>query len=556
MMKRILSIVAIIGGLWTAAGATALSSEFTFDERCIDESELELKLDMSMPEAAPSLSLSESATWASSSIADPSPDPSVGSWISGNFSTHEGVKAYKFMDDVSFAGVPLFVAGIIAKSEKNGFRQDYRNENKKLRLVSHFKTTVDNYTQFAPLVATAAMNLAGVKGRSSFLRMSASAAMSYALMAGMVNGIKYTSKEMRPDGSTANSWPSGHTATAFTAATIMHKEYGMTVSPWYSVAAYSVATATGAMRVLNNRHWVSDVLSGAGIGIMAGELGYALCDLIFKDKGLLMNDLGEYPNINESPSFFAVNMGIGIDNHKDINITYDNSLGEGTDVRTLPLKFRNSTVLGVEGAYFFNKYIGVGGRLKIRTTPVGNFPDIADGMYEGLGTIIDLYDDIITDATFNIESDHLTEFVGSVGPYFNLPLGKRFALGTKLLAGRSVTNALDIDANYSGYVYRNYERTDEMFETSWNALTVDANNTFSWGTGLSLTFAYKSNFSWRVFADYDFTRKTYEMTYIEDGFSGAALPDVAFDIEAGTVRGKAKYNMSTFTFGGSFVISF
>ena len=97
---------------------------------------------------------------------------------------------------------------------------------------------------------------------------------------------------MRPDGSTANS---------FVGATVLHKEYGLTRSPWFSVAGYGIATATGVMRVLNNRHWVSDVMSGAGIGIFAGELGYALADLLFKGKGLLRNDLeGNY----DSPSFF------------------------------------------------------------------------------------------------------------------------------------------------------------------------------------------------------------------------------------------------------------
>ena len=39
-------------------------------------------------------------------------------------------------------------------------------------------------------------------------------------------------------------------------------------SPWYAVGGYAVATFTGVMRVLNNRHWISDVLSGAGIGIL------------------------------------------------------------------------------------------------------------------------------------------------------------------------------------------------------------------------------------------------------------------------------------------------
>ena len=47
-----------------------------------------------------------------------------------------------------------------------------------------------------------------------------------ALMATAVNSLKYSCKVMRPDGSTRNSFPSGHTATAFMAATMLHKEYG------------------------------------------------------------------------------------------------------------------------------------------------------------------------------------------------------------------------------------------------------------------------------------------------------------------------------------------
>ena len=69
------------------------------------------------------------------------------------------------------------------------------------------------------------------------------------------------------------------------AATMFHKEYGVR-SPWYSIGAYTVATATSVSRLLNNRHWVSDVMVGAGIGILSTELGYYFADLIFGKKGL------------------------------------------------------------------------------------------------------------------------------------------------------------------------------------------------------------------------------------------------------------------------------
>ena len=341
--------------------------------------------------------------------------------------TNPDVKPYKFMDDLTFAGVPVFLAGIIAKSEKRAFRQ---NDGTKHVLLTDFKTKIDDYSQFFGPAVTVGLKLGGVEGRSDWGRLLASSALSYGIMAGLVNSIKYTAKEMRPDGSTANSWPSGHTATAFVGATILHKEYGLTRSPWYSVAGYGVATATGVMRVLNNRHWVSDVLSGAGIGIMSGELGYALSDLIFKGRGLLRGDaLGER-SIIDNPSFFSVSMGIGFSSRKldfdmgDFNISYDDESGED---HILNLKFGASTAVAAEGAYFFNKYIGVGGRLRVNSSPIKGWDGIEDyGWNDVLGLYSDLDAEDLEDMNklinldkvgFTIKSDHLTEFAGDVGLY-------------------------------------------------------------------------------------------------------------------------------------------
>jgi hypothetical protein len=233
-------------------------------------------------------------------------------WAKENWTwmrTNEGVKPYKVMHDLIFVGVPVFLAGIIAKSEKKSFRQNTKDN--KHTLLTDFKTRIDDYSQFFGPVVTTGLKIGGIEGRSDWGRYLASTAMAYGIIAGFVNGIKYTAKEMRPDGTTANSWPSGHTATAFVGATLLHKEYGMTRSPWYSVAGYGVATATGVMRVLNNRHWVSDVLSGAGIGIMSTELAYALSDVFFKGKGLLRGDIVSDKSIIDHPSFFSISMGIG-----------------------------------------------------------------------------------------------------------------------------------------------------------------------------------------------------------------------------------------------------
>ncbi|GJG34227.1 hypothetical protein PRMUPPPA20_23360 [Xylanibacter ruminicola] len=506
--------------------------------------------------------------------------------------TNPGVKPYKVMDDLTFAGIPLFVAGIIAKGEKKSFRQN-TSENKHT-LVTDFKTEIDNYTQFFGPVMATGLKIAGVEGRSDWGRYLASTAMSYGFMALFVNSIKYTAKEMRPDGSTRNSWPSGHTATAFVGATILHKEYGLTRSPWYSVAGYGVATATGVMRVLNNRHWVSDVLSGAGVGIMSGELAYAMSDLIFKGKGLLRGDAISERSIIDHPSFFSISMGLGLGSQ---------SLDFGAETMSdahdnFNLKFGASTAVSAEGAYFFNKYVGVGGRLRVNSTPINGWDRVLNyadqdvkEMFKDLDADMDLrpLNNIVfrtadKQPQFTIESDHLTEFAADLGVYFNLPLSKRFAMGAKLLAGRSIMQELNLSAHYQGKVVdvnpmaildddpNFFYETDETYDTKWDYFTLNANNTFKWGTGISLTYAYKENYAWRLFVDYDMARKTYTLEYNPTQFMHSALPtyfdfaemmqeiDPAYAAdmisEMSPVTTHIKKNRHTFVIGGSLTISF
>ena len=344
----------------------------------------------------------------------------------------------------------------------------------------------------------------------------------------------------------------------------------MTRSPWFSVAGYGVAAATGVMRVLNNRHWVSDVMSGAGIGIMSTELGYAIGDLFFKGKGLLRNDMEmDYDN----PSFFSISMGIGLGT-KNIDFGIDDLVNierfdpkdvaeakaaEGEDGKE-NIEFRSATVVDAEGAYFFNKYIGIGGRFRVRAMSAKSFERFADietmagsslyawdEFYNACGQTdvitVDEWDNAmwgptmengpISDINAVVESDHLTEFSASLGLYFNIPLCKNFSLGTKLLVGRSFMQEMDIDGQVKGYVkdmdyninlsstngVMNYSTTIEKpktggeYEYTWDYVTVGGKSSTTWGTGISLTYRYKSNFSWKLFVDYDYTEKEFTAKY-------------------------------------------
>ena len=549
--------------------------------------------------------------------------------------TNPGVRPYKFMDDMTFVGVPLFVAGWALKSDKAMFRVNAKADQggkSNTQLLTDFKTGIDDYAQYFGPAMVVGLKLGGYEGRSDWPRLLSSAAMSYAIMAAFVNGIKYTAKEMRPDGSTANSWPSGHTATAFVGASLLHKEYGLTRSPWWSVAGYGVATATGVMRVLNNRHWISDVMSGAGIGILSTELGYALCDLMFKGKGLLRNDM---VFDSESPSFFSVSMGVGLGG-KDLKFESEGEM--------LGLEFRAATVVDAEGAYFFNKYVGVGGRLRVRAQSAKDFGDFAsfvgiedyfawhslqsyyeeafpgdyrlpvtteeDGYYNEIAYLNKVGYQMdsesawaanapVTDSYGIVKSDHITEFTGSVGVYFNLPLSTHFSLGTKALIGRSFTQELDIDGHAEGnrkdisytmlldnrqghqdasgapvVVFNDIQypnNTGEKWTDEWEYLTVGAKSSTSFGTGLSLTYRYKSNFSWRLYCDYDYTHKDFTAKYDPFHFMQKSMtPGASFLMDASLMDStddfdglgveareyKTSKHMNYVTLGLSFLVNF
>lgn len=173
-------------------------------------------------------------------------------------------------------------------SGPRGVTIEWDNDIRAIRLndIPNFAYKYDDYLQLTPAAAMILMRACGVEGRSRTGGQWLSAeAFSTAIMAAAVNGIKYSVKRLRPDESTRNSFPSGHTATAFMCATMLHKEYGWKY-PWLSFVAYTTASFTGASRIMNHRHWSTDVLAGAVIGVGSVELGYLINDAIFKKKNL------------------------------------------------------------------------------------------------------------------------------------------------------------------------------------------------------------------------------------------------------------------------------
>lgn len=337
---------------------------------------------------------------------------------------------------ITYIGVPLIAGGLIVKSEDDRFRS-LRND-----YLPQFRRHVDDYLQYTPAAVMLGMKAFGVKGRSSWGRMLVSDAFSALLMGSVVNALKHTTDVVRPDGSNNHSFPSGHTATAFMTATMLTKEYG-NKSPWIGVGAYSLASATGLMRIANNKHWLSDVLTGAGIGILSTELGYYFADLIFKEKGINRSDREVKFNRMDHPSFMSLYVGFNIPlNNYDID--------KQTEFRT-----SSGSSAGVEGAYFFNPYIGVGGRFAVSNTSI-----------------------IVNNV--NVEDNTFDAMSLCGGTYLSYPLSTRWLVGYKLLGGFVHYSPLKL--------------TEQMIPTK---------NGVCLGSGFSFTFKAKEHWGVRFFLDHN-----------------------------------------------------
>lgn len=136
-----------------------------------------------------------------------------------------------------------------------------------------FNTSIDDYLVYATGLAIVALDLCKVKSKSDWLNQGLITAKSMALSLGIVNILKYSTQVTRPDGSADNSFASGHSAAAFTLAEVLHQEFKD--KPWIYAGGYVIASSVAGMRILNNKHWLSDVLVGTGIGMAATKLIYA-----------------------------------------------------------------------------------------------------------------------------------------------------------------------------------------------------------------------------------------------------------------------------------------
>lgn len=170
--------------------------------------------------------------------------------------------------------------------ENDGLKRLNFNIREKIIKNINNKFRIDDYSQYVPFVSVYGLNAIGVKGKNNFKDRTIILGTAYLIMGTTVTAMKKITAIERPDGS-KHAFPSGHTATAFMGAEFLYQEY-KDVSIWYGISGYLVATGTGFFRMYNNKHWLTDVVTGAGIGILSTKIAYWMHPFIkrtiFKNK--------------------------------------------------------------------------------------------------------------------------------------------------------------------------------------------------------------------------------------------------------------------------------
>lgn len=190
----------------------------------------------------------------------------------GKAQTQDSISISKPKDKISYkqfiAPVALITTGALMV---NSALNDDLQSNANNLFGEDFHTGADNYLPFVPIAQIYLGKSFGFKPKNDFQHQTINIIVANAIGAAVFTTLKYTVKEERPDQSDDLSFPSGHTSIAFTNAALLYYEYKDS-NLWYASSGFLFATATGVLRIANNKHYTSDVLAGAGIGLASGLL--------------------------------------------------------------------------------------------------------------------------------------------------------------------------------------------------------------------------------------------------------------------------------------------
>ena len=160
----------------------------------------------------------------------------------------------------------------------------------------------ETYGQYVPLAVAEFGGCVGLDAHDTFWLRSFKIGTAFVSEFIIVKSLKSVIDEERPDGRSNNSFPSGHTATAFNGAELVRYEYGT----WWGVGAYTLATAVGLSRVYHKRHYIWDVGAGALCGVLSARIGIQTVSKIKEKRDSKIED------ISFSPVFSTNNIGFNL----------------------------------------------------------------------------------------------------------------------------------------------------------------------------------------------------------------------------------------------------
>ena len=201
----------------------------------------------------------------------------------------------------------LIVAGTFGVYNGTFKKLDMNIKNRMDHLRGNHFIHVDDYIQYLPALTYLTLGSIGINSKHGFKERIVVEATAYTTMTALTNIGKYSFKEKRPDSNARNSFPSGHTATVFTGAELMREEYGFDMG----IGAYTIAVCVAFLRLYNGRHWLNDVIAGAGVGILSARIGYWMLPLYqrwFKWDNLYTDILVISPAYNPDERFFSINI--------------------------------------------------------------------------------------------------------------------------------------------------------------------------------------------------------------------------------------------------------
>jgi membrane-associated phospholipid phosphatase len=150
---------------------------------------------------------------------------------------------------------------------------DYYFEGEIKKTGPNFHSNAESYFLIGPVVIVYGLNLVGDLGKNRFIDRTALLGLSGGFLGISEYITKKTTHRLRPNNADYLSFPSGHTGMAFMGAEFLAQEYS-DKSFIYSLVGYSFAVTTGVFRLYNRDHWFSDVVAGAGFGVLSTKLSY------------------------------------------------------------------------------------------------------------------------------------------------------------------------------------------------------------------------------------------------------------------------------------------